>query len=179
MRRAGRSRSVGLATAAALLAAPAAAASAQRALQVGLAAGATPVSHGDWDRGYAGGTHAQLSLALDRALGPLGVRADVFVHGFRRKTFGGTLSRRTTIPGATVSLVLPLGVAWAMRPYVLGGGGAYQTEYGNGRAWHPGLAAGAGVRFDVGRLDAFIEGRVHRTETSTPRLVPLSVGIGF
>jgi hypothetical protein len=109
----------------------------------------------------------------------MGVRADAFVHRFRRETFGGTLSRRTTVPGATASLVLPLGVAWAVRPYVLGGAGAYQTEYGNGRAWHAGLTAGAGVRFDAGRLDAFVEGRVHRTETSTPQLVPLSVGVRF
>ena len=157
-------------------------ASAQSRLELSVAGGLTPVAQGDWDRGYAGGAHAQIAVTLPRALGPLGVRGEAFVHGFRRETFGDLLSRRTTLPGAAASAVLPIGPATAaLRPYLLAGGGTYRTEVGGGGPeWHFGLSGGGGVQLGHGRFGAFVEARLHQVyDGSTPRLVPVSLGLRF
>jgi hypothetical protein len=45
--------------------------------------------------------------------------------------------------------------------------------------WHFGLAGG-GVRVQAGAVGLFVEARVHQiADGSTPRLVPVSVGVRF
>lgn len=161
---------------------PPAAAAAQLPVRVGAAGGLTPVAHGNWDRGYGGGAHGVLSIERERALGRLGLRADAFVHGFRRDTFGGALSRRTSVPGVSASVVLPLVSAAArLQPYVIAGGGSYRTEYGGGPPeWHFGLSGGGGLRYSARPVGLFVEARLHQVhDGSTPRMVPVSVGLRF
>ena len=155
---------------------------AQSPLRFGISAGMTATADGAWDRGYTSGANAQLSIEMERVIGRLGLRADAVVYGFRRETFGGTLSSRTTIPGASANLVLPFRSPTAkIRPYVLAGGGGYRTEYGMPQPeWHFGLSGGGGLRFALGRADLLLESRLFQiADGSTPRLVPIMLGFRF
>ena len=156
-------------------------ASAQRPVAVRVGGGFTPTASAR-TFAYETGAHAQLALERERLLGRLGLRVDAFVHGFRRDLAGSGLSPRTTVPGASASLVLPLASASGpVRPYLLAGGGTYRTELGGGDAeWHFGLSGGAGFEVGAGRVRPFAEARLHRVyDGATPRLVPVSVGLRF
>jgi hypothetical protein len=154
---------------------------AQSPLRFGISAGMTATAQGGWNRGYASGVTAQLSIEMERVIGRLGLRADAGVFGFRRETFGGTLSSRTAIPGASANLVMPFRSSAAkIRPYLLAGGGGYRTEYGMPPEWHLGLSGGGGLRFALGRTDVFLESRLFQiADGSTPRLVPITLGFRF
>ena len=161
---------------------PPALAAAQRPVTIGVAGGLTPTLTSPREFAYATGAHAQLSVERDRVAGRLGLRADAFVHGFRRETAGGALSRRTAVPGASASLVLPMaGAGGRLRPYLLAGGGTYRTELGSGGPeWHFGLSGGGGMELGAGRARPFVEARVHKVyDGATPRLVPVAVGLRF
>lgn len=154
---------------------------AQRLLSIRLSGGLTPSASGN-TFAYETGVHGQLAVEWERLLGRLGLRLDAFVHGLRRDPAGSALSPRTTVPGATASLVLPLARETKMlRPYLTAGGGTYRTELGgSGAEWHFGLSGGAGLELGVGRVHPFVEVRVHRVyDGATPRLVPVSVGLRF
>ncbi len=155
--------------------------SAQRPVSIRLSGGLTPSASGN-TFAYETGTHGQLAVERERLLGRLGLRVDAFVHGFRRDAAGSSLSPRTTVPGASASLVLPLASATRLvRPYLTAGGGTYRTDLGGGGAeWHFGLSGGAGLELGAGRLRPFVEAHVHRVyDGATPRLVPVGVGLRF
>jgi hypothetical protein len=155
--------------------------SAQSRVRFGISAGMTVTNDGGWDRGYERGRNAQFSMELERVIGRLGLRADAGVYAFRRETFGGPLSSRTTVPGASANLVLPVGPAAAkLQPYLLAGAGGYRTEYGAPAAWHLGFNGGGGLRLGIGRADVFVEARMSKiADSSTPRFVPISLGFRF
>ena len=158
------------------------AARAQSAFHIGISGGIAVATEGEWNRGYSGGAHARLSMELDRVIGRLGLQADAEVYGFRRDASAGQISSRTTVPGVSANLVLPLTRGTArLRPYLLAGGGSYRTEYGEPQPdWHFGVSGGGGLRFGVGRTDLLLETRVLRIgDGSTPRLVPVLLGLRF
>jgi hypothetical protein len=154
---------------------------AQSPLHFGISAGMTATADGAWNRGYTSGANAQFSLEMERVIGRVGLRADGVVYRFRRETFGDVLSARTTIPGASASLVLPFRSSARIHPYVLAGAGGYRTEYGTPQPeWHLGLSGGGGVRFGFGRAAVFLESRLFQiSDGSTPRMVPVSLGFRF
>lgn len=148
---------------------------------VTVVAGLTPSLQRDgWEQGYEG-AHLQAAVERTRTLGPLGVRVEAIGHRFRRNTLSGQLAPRTSVFGAGVSTVVPLGRAeWRLQPYGLVGAGTYRTEYGSAREWHLGLSGGAGLRVPVSRAHAVLEWRLHDVrDGSTAWLAPLSVGLRF
>lgn len=160
--------------------------SAQRVAHVALSAGLSPALEGSWSRGYTG-SHVQAALELTPAERRIGLRVDGFVHSMTRTGYPGPsgdpgLSARTSIIGGTASAVLRLGPpSRAVTPYVLAGAGGYRTEYGSpSPEWHFGMAAGGGVRFRIRSFGIFAESRLHQiADGSTPRLIPLSLGLRF
>jgi hypothetical protein len=156
---------------------------AQRPVSIGIAGGVTTTPNGRGEYGYGTGALGQLSVERTLVPGRLGLRADAFFHSFPRQTLGGVRSPRTSVPGASASLVLPLTRSGArLQPYLLAGGGTYRTELGGGSSpeWHFGLSGGGGLEFRVGTMRPFIESRLHRIfDGSTPRLAPVAIGLRF
>ena len=158
---------------------------AQRPITFGVSGGVTPTSAvRPSGLTYESGAHAQVSVERVRILGRLGVRLDAFVHGFSRPTFSGFQTGHTSVPGASVSAVLPLAARSArLQPYLLAGSGTYRTEFGGGFSnpeWHHGLSAGGGLELAQGRTRPFIESRVIRVyDGATPRMVPVTIGLRF
>lgn len=154
--------------------------SAQRVAHLTLSAGLTPSHDGSRSQGYSG-SHVQAAFELTPVKRRLGLRVDGFVHSLTRTAYPG-LSGRTTVTGGTASLVLRLGSpSRALTPYLLAGAGGYRTEYGSpSPEWHFGIAAGGGVRYRIRSVSVFAESRVHQIgDGSTPRLIPVSLGLRF
>jgi hypothetical protein len=145
----------------------------------GIAGGAAPTNTG-YDLPYKKGTHLSFFLEVPRTIGRLGVRAEIFVGSFSRDTRNGAVSRRTSVPGASLNAVLPIrDTSATIQPYLLIGGGSYRTELGGGtRELHFGIAGGGGVQFGRGRVRPFAEARVLRVfDGGTPQIIPLAIGV--
>jgi hypothetical protein len=157
---------------------------AQSPVTYGLAGGFTPtrsISRGGGPS-VDGGVHAQASVERARVLGRLGLRVDVSFHSFEPPSFMTSASGRALMPGAAVSLVLPLVAPTALvQPYVVAGSGTYRSDLGQAsRDWHHGLNAGAGLEWRRGRARPFLESRVIRVfDGSSPRFVPVTLGLRF
>lgn len=154
--------------------------SAQRPVHLGLSAGLTPSLEGSVDRGYRG-SHIQAALELVPSDRRMGLRLDAFVHDMARTRYPN-LSGRTEIVGGTVSALLQMRpIHRVFTPYILAGAGTYRTEFGEpAPEWHFGISAGGGLRLQTGRVAVFTEARLHQIhDGSTPRLVPVSLGIRF
>jgi hypothetical protein len=154
---------------------------AQFPVRITLTGGPVSVAQGGFDSGYRGGIHAQVAAEREHALGPLGIRMDAAAYRFNRPTFGGIVSRRTTIPSVAAGLTLPMARADArVRPYLLASAGTFQTDLGGGREWHFGLSGGAGLDARVGPIRAVLEARLHQVnDGGTPRFLPVSLGVRF
>ncbi len=152
----------------------------QQSVTLGVSAGVAPVIQGR-NLPYETGTHVQLSAERPQLIGRLGVRAEIFFARFPRNTLNGALSGTTTLPGASLQLVLPLTRPTALvRPYLLAGGGTYRTDLGGGPEFHFGINGGGGVQFGRGRFAPFVETRLLRImDGGTPRAVPVSIGFRF
>lgn len=181
---------------------------------LGLLGGATfPV--GNYSDIASTGFHAGGFLDFGRRLGPAGLRLDVLYHGFGDRdllTTGDnstqvTLSNKYSMVSGTFNLVFGIPLeASPVRPYVIGGAGAYYVKnspkcvIGCGpllNVWDEsttkfGLNGGAGIEFGLAGASAFIEARYHHIFSGTPdltcfnesncnraaaKLVPLSAGI--
>jgi opacity protein-like surface antigen len=95
----------------------------------------------------------------------------------------------------TLDLVYTLPIGGRVAPYLVAGGGVYDVRVLLGERFSAvngersastsntnfGGNAGAGVRFPLGRLDAFAESRLHSVATDgrNTTFVPLSVGVTF
>lgn len=180
---------------------------------VGLIAGATmPV--GNYSKVANTGFHVGGFFDFGRRFGPAGLRADVVYHGFGDKdlvtdapnTTNITISNKYSLVSGTLNMVfgIPLENS-SVRPYVLGGAGAYFVKNspkcvgtGCGALLDPndetkfGLNGGGGIEFGMGGTNAFIEARYHHIFSSTPditcigetncnraaaKLVPISAGM--
>ena len=147
----------------------------------GIAAGLAPTITGH-NFPYETGSHLTMFLEAPRVIGRLGVRAEAFFGAFSRNTLSGAVSRRTSVPGASLYVVLPLvDAVSAVRPYVVAGAGTYRTDLGGGpREIHFGYGWGGGVQFGRSRVKPYAEVRVLRiADGGTPRIVPLSLGVRF
>jgi len=107
-----------------------------------------------------------------------------------------SLSGRFGVLGLTGNVVLNIPTASAIRPYLIGGAGAYRTT----TKWSMecslcsqatpsvsktdtdfGLNGGAGVEFRLGTLRPYVEGRFHSIFTSGDNVnfIPVQIGLRF
>ena len=156
---------------------------AQNPVTFGIGGGASPTRETrSFPLTFAGGAHAQVFIERPRLLGRIGIRAEAYVHSFERPTFSAPQTGRDLMPGASLSLMLPLRAAEGrFQPYVLAGSGSYRSDVGQTfRDWHHGLSAGGGVEWRRARARPFIESRVINVyDGSSPRFVPVTVGLRF
>ena len=172
-------RSFALASALAL-AATASTAVAQARPQLSVGGGVT-LPTGDLGEGADAGWHGQVSLGYRPPLFPLGFRID----GNYNDVGGSAADFRAISVTGNVVLEAP-GIA--VRPYLIGGAGLYNTKVGSleGRN-NLGLNGGAGLRFRLMDFDAFVEGRYHAAlnalgaddDERAAQYIPITFGISF
>jgi hypothetical protein len=109
---------------------------------------------------------------------PLYLRADGIYSSTSHKGTTGT----TGILGLTGSALYHFSAPAAQaRPYILGGLGIYNVDFGPSSQTKIGYALGGGVTFNVGGFNAFAEARYSSVQTSgsSTTFFPLTVGLMF
>jgi hypothetical protein len=110
--------------------------------------------------------------------GPLYLRVDGIYSSTSHEGSDGS----TGILGANASLLYHFNAPNAQaRPYILGGLGIYNVDFGADTQTKLGYALGGGVTFTLGGLNAFAEARWASVQTSgsSTTFVPLTVGLMF
>jgi opacity protein-like surface antigen len=166
----------------ALAAAPAAA---QRP-QVSLGGGASfPTS--DLGDAQDAGWHGLVSMGYRPPLLPIGFRIDGMSRRLGAQSVGGSAGRDFRAMAVTGNVVLEA-PALAVRPYLIGGAGLYNTKFegAEGRS-NAGFNVGAGLRFHLLAFDSFVEARYHTVVDAlgtgdnerAAHFVPVTFGISF
>ena len=132
---------------------------------------------GDIDKA---GWHLLGLIQLPIAQSPIHLRFDAMYGQTSHKAASGN----TTLTGATADLLYHLGDrAASVRPYILGGLGVYNADFGGAGNSSTKFAFGfgGGILFGIGTMHAFLEGRYISVQTSGSSLnfVPISLGIMF
>lgn len=133
-------------------------------------------------RGTGLGVAAQAGMELRSPSSPFALRFDGSFHQFGQggRPLGGggiqPLGNSVRASAATANVVFRLATG-SIRPYVLGGAGAYALQgYGLNTGW----TAGGGLEVQRGRYQFFGEVRGHFINSSVShRLSPLVIGIRF
>ena len=169
----------------AALALTAGAAQAQRP-QVGVGAGATfPVS--DLSETQATGWHGLVTMGYRPAMSPVGFRLDGLYHSMGGEEISGSTARdfRTIALSGNVVVEAP---GMAVRPYVLGGAGLYNTKAEGGESRNNlGLNGGVGLKFRFMDFDTFVEARYHTAidalgsgdNERAASFIPVTFGVSF
>jgi hypothetical protein len=129
--------------------------------------------------GLNSGFHVAGHLGVRSRTSPLGVRFDVLYDNFGVE---GTSADLRTLAGTANLMVHLPSAATAVRPYLSGGLGIYNTKFSNvdGRT-NAGLNAGVGLDFPMSGIIPFAELRFHTvfTEGENTTFVPLVFGVRF
>ncbi len=165
--------------------------------------GGVAVPQGDLSNGSRNGTgftgvntgyNATASLAIALPALPFGLRGDASYNSFRSKhlTFpqnaGNTAyNSDARVASLTANVVYQIALpAPIVRPYLIGGIGAYNTHFSGGpsaqqSSTSTGFNVGAGVALPLILANTFIEARYHRVNASqgTIAYIPITVGIMF
>jgi opacity protein-like surface antigen len=169
------------------------AAAPSRPVQFGVMGGVSiPVS--DFSDGAKTGWNAGALLNFGMANSPLGFRVDGQWHEFKAK---GDIGAKFRVIDGTADVVFNFGGVSPLKVYLIGGGGVYNfhtsfddSSLSSDSETKFGLNGGAGVKFQLGSLATFVEGRYHyvflhgsdfENNSSNPKLqmIPISVGITF
>ena len=134
-------------------------------------------TYGDFDKA---GWHVMGLIQFPISQSPVHARFDA-MYGQTSHDVG---SGNTTLTGATGDLLYHLGNrASTVRPYVLGGVGFYNVDFGGGAGSQSKFAfgAGGGILFSIGTMHAFLESRYMSVQTSGNSLtfLPVSLGLMF
>ena len=162
-------------------------AQAQRPVSFGISAGAA-MPNGDLGDGFSMGYNVAGSVGYSMPALPVSFRVDGMWNqltekndtGVGLRTLGVNVNALYTLPGV------------AIRPYVLGGLGMYNSKAtGEGlddveSSTDMGINAGVGARFALSGFQTFVEARFHNIfvdsegdESANARFIPLSFGIMF
>lgn len=175
----------------AMLASPAVvSAQSTRSLSVGVSGGLS-LPMGDWGDGYESGYNVTGHIFLAPAsMTKLSFRGDVGYDSWNGKGASSAVDAKLSSLGITGNAMINFGESnAAMRPYILGGGGAYMTkssgsslgvEYSN-KNTDPGIQGGAGVNFKLSGFSTFLEVKYVNifSEGSSTGYVPITFGVRF
>ena len=152
-----------------------------RAVSFGIAGGAT-IPTGDVADFYGTGFNIMGTLGIQPVAMPVGLRFDVAWHnlGLDEDLVGGDDLR---VLSGTANAVLTVSNTGGIKPYLIGGLGAYNLDAGGDSETKFGLNGGGGLEFPLAGFSTFIEARYHHvfTDDEEPgvQLVPLVFGIKF
>lgn len=131
--------------------------------------------------GAENGFNVQGTIGFGLPMLPFGLRADLTYQKYGTEV--ADFDFRTISGTANVVMDLMPGPA---SPYVIAGIGLYNTGIADGDSEDEtftdfGINIGAGIQFNMGLLNPFVEARLHNifTEDEATRIVPISVGIRF
>jgi len=130
--------------------------------------------YGDIDKA---GWHALGLIQFPISQSPVHLRFDAMYGQTSHDAGGGS----TTLTGATGDLLYHLGSrASSVRPYVLGGLGFYNVDFGGVSESKFAFGLGGGILFSIGTMHAFLETRYMSVQTS-PSLtfLPITLGLLF
>jgi hypothetical protein len=159
----------------------------------GVVAGVS-VPLGDFSDFAETGWHAGALVQWDTPTYPLGIRLEGVYHAFGDKGAVQTLNQGQQTSGADPNIIVgtlngvwmfPMTQPYAVRPYLIGGGGIYnkrcngcdsQTKFG--------LNGGAGITVPLSGFSTIIEARFHiifdsEAGSSNSTFIPISVGLLF
>lgn len=147
-----------------------------RSVTFGVAAGASfPTGDfGDfWDTGF----NVMGTLGMQPAAMPVGLRLDVAYNSFGAS---GNFDDAKIISG-TANALLTTSNMGGVKPYVIGGVGLYNADFGGDSETKFGLNGGAGLEFALSGFNTFLEARYHSvfTENKNTNYIPLVFGIRF
>jgi hypothetical protein len=140
---------------------------AQRAVSVGVAAGAAAVQGG----GVA--PSGAIAVEYQTPVRALAIRGEA---DFSSRLTSGPVTRVTAL---TVNGVFGASRAHGVSPYLIAGVGAYAQP---GVGTRPGINAGLGLRTHLGSATPFVELRTHmwsRSAGAASRITPLQIGVTF
>jgi opacity protein-like surface antigen len=146
-------------------------------VQFGVAAGAAiPMS--DLSDFFSTGFNGTVTLGLNPALIPLGIRIDGAYNQFGLKGGGDNL-RLASATGNLVYSVPSTGIS----PYAIGGIGFYNLSASSGGSSENdfGWNIGGGIKMPLSGFDTFIEARYNQVQTSgiSTKFIPITFGIMF
>ena len=163
-------------------------AQAQTGVQFGLGGGVTmPIGdlgdatktgyHGLVTIGFEGPANFPVGFRVDGIFQRLGLDDDTFDQAFQ--TIAGTLD---------AVYAFKVSESQKIRPYVLAGGGYYNSKVTKGTGTADagsegdlGINGGLGVNFTAGRMGLFLEGRAHHifTDGASSTFIPVTLGVRF
>ena len=167
-------------------------------IRIGFGGGASvPTSHAA--DALKTGVNGQGFLLLDPGIGIPAIRLNLGYQRFDYKdaVLGGNATGTNSMLSGVAGLTLPLLSLGPIHPYVTAGAGAFDltdainsAATGSGTAStskiHFGIDGGAGVGLKLGRLEAFVEGRVQNVYTDKGAIdaksiqaIPVTFGIMF
>jgi hypothetical protein len=131
-------------------------------------------NYGDVDKA---GWHVMGLIQFPISQSPIHARFDA-MYGQTSHDVG---SGNTTLTGATGDLLYHLGNrASTVRPYVLGGLGFYNADFGGASESKFAFGVGGGILFSIGTMHAFLEGRYMSVQTSPSlNFLPVTLGLMF
>jgi opacity protein-like surface antigen len=158
-----------------------------RAVQFGIGGGAT-VPMGDFGDAYGTGFHLMGSLSFQPMAMPVGLRIDATWNSLGLNDdfdFEGADDLR--VISGTANAVLTVANSGGIKPYVLGGAGMYNIDFGGESETKFGLNGGGGLEFPLAGFSTFVEARFHHVfldededgEGGSMQLVPIMFGIKF
>lgn len=155
-------------------------AEAQRPVAVGISAGAAiPIA--DLGESHSTGFTVVAHLGMNIPRVPLGIRLEGFWNTSAARAEGIVVDNGDMrIAGGNVNVVYDFGGA-RIRPYVIGGVGAYNAKYVGATSVDFGINAGVGSRIRLVGLNTFAEARFHRISDDDRqfRFVPVTLGVEF
>lgn len=173
-----------IALAAAALTVTAASAQAQRP-QLNVGGGASlPTS--DLGDAQAAGWHGLVSMGYRPAMFPVGFRVDGAYHNMAGENVGVISGRDFRAISLTGNVVVEA-PGMAVRPYLIGGAGLYNTKLQGAQSNNNfGVNGGVGLKFHLMDFDTFVEARYHTAidalggaEKRNASFVPVTFGISF
>lgn len=151
-----------------------------RAVSFGIAGGAT-IPTGDVADFYGTGFNIMGTLGYQPVAMPVGARFDVAWHNLGLD--GGSGDDLRVLSG-TANAVLTVSNTGGIKPYLIGGIGVYNTDFGgsSGSQTDFGLNGGGGLEFPLAGFSTFVEARYHHVfadNDQSVQLVPIVFGIKF
>jgi hypothetical protein len=163
----------------------AAAAEAQRPqLTIG---GGTSLPTSDLGEALAAGWHGMVSMGYRPPMFPLGFRLDGAYHSLGGEQVGGMPDRNFRAVSVTGNVVAEA-PGLAVRPYLVGGAGLYNTKLQGLESRNSlGLNGGVGLKFRLMDFESFVEARYHHAldalgsgdDKRAASFVPVTFGISF
>ncbi len=148
-------------------------------VSLGVSVGAA-IPVGDFADAYKTGYNATVSLGLNSVGSPVGLRIDGMYNSFSEKDDLGLPDYRIIAGTANLVFALP---GQGMRPYLIGGAGAYAQKPDVSGADYTtdfGVNGGIGTSFQLSGFNTFVEARFHHvfSEAAT-QFIPVTFGISF